>query len=305
MKLLVLGFAIVSSVGAAAVVTTDDLDVVFQNLKQAGAQKDFARVEKSAGELFALTRQAIAASAPEDEAAKEAWSNRAAYARDLELQAEYALSAAAFEAPAQTAIALLVSLEKQNPKSKYLDLAYARYFMVLQQTGAASKIPAIAEKAVANFPENEDLLLVLADTAMNRKQSAAALNYSRRLVAVLNKHPKPEGMSAADWERKKSAALGRGYWIAGITLSEKSQYFEADKNLRAALPLIKGSEAMAAPALYYLGVANLQLGRMTMNKAQVLEAARFSAQAANIPGPYAQPAQHNALVMKSEAEKMR
>jgi tetratricopeptide (TPR) repeat protein len=286
-------------------VNSEDLGVAFQNLKQAGAQKDFAGVEKLAVELFALTRQASAVPAPQDEAEKAAWNNHAAYARELEMQAEYALSAAAFEAPAQTAIALLSTLEKQNAKSKYLEAAYARYFVALQQTGAAAKIPAIAEKAVANFPENEDLLLVVAENAMNRKQSAAALNYSRRLVAVLNKHPKPEGMSAADWERKKSAALGRGYWIAGIMLSEKGQYFEADKNLRAALPLVKGNEAMAAPALYYLGVANHQLGRMTMNKAQVQEAARFSEQAAAIAGPYAQPALHNALVMRAEAEKMR
>jgi tetratricopeptide (TPR) repeat protein len=304
MKLLLVGFAILSS-ARAVVVNSEDLGVAFQNLKQAGALKDFAGVEKLAVELFALTRQASAVPAPQDEAEKAAWNNHAAYARELEMQAEYALSAAAFEAPAQTAIALLSTLEKQNAKSKYLEAAYARYFVALQQTGAAAKIPAIAEKAVANFPENEDLLLVVAENAMNRKQSAAALNYSRRLVAVLNKHPKPEGMSAADWERKKSAALGRGYWIAGIMLSEKGQYFEADKNLRAALPLVKGNEAMAAPALYYLGVANHQLGRMTMNKAQVQEAARFSEQAAAIAGPYAQPALHNALVMRAEAEKMR
>ena len=300
---MVLSFAIVSS--AIGVVNSDDLNASFERLKEAQAQKNFAGVNKFAIELFALTRQAAAAPAPEDPAGKEAWSNRAAYARDMELQAEYAMAAAAFEAPAPAAIDLVSALEKQNPKSKYLDTAYARYFIALQQAGSGSKIPAIAEKAVANFPENEDLLLVLADTAMNRKQQANALNYSRRLVAVLNKHAKPEGMSAADWERKKSATLGRGYFIAGITLSEQNQYFEANKNLRAALPFIRNSDAMVAPALYYLGVANLQLGRMTANKAQVLEAAKFSDQAAGYPGPFAQPARHNALVMKAEGEKMR
>jgi hypothetical protein len=303
MKLSVLAFATLSSF--AAVVTSDDLDVALQNVQQAEVQKDFARLNKLAVELFSLTRQVTSAPAPEDAAEKAAWKNRAAYARDMEVQAEYALSAGAFAAPAQTAIELLSTLEKLSPKSKYLDASYARYFVVLQQTGAAAKIPAIAEKGVVNFPENEDLLLVLADHAMSRKQNASALNYSRRLLAVLNKHPKPEGMSAADWERKKSAALGRGYFIAGMMFSESNNYFDADKNLRAALPLIKGSEAMMAPTLYYLGLANLQIGRMTMNKAQVVEAARFSEQAAMISGPYAQPAQHNAFVMKAEAAKMR
>jgi len=124
-------------------------------------------------------------------------------------------------------------------------------------------------------------------------------------VTSLNKRPKPEGMDAAYWERKKATELGQGYWIAGMVLSEQTQYFEADKNLRAAMPLIKGSDGMLAPALYYLGVANFQLGKMTLNKAQVLEAAKFSDQAAAYAGPYQQHAIHNALVMKQEAAKMR
>jgi hypothetical protein len=60
-----------------------------------------------------------------------------------------------------------------------------------------------------------------------------------------------------------------------------------------------------ANALYYLGVANYQLGKQTLNKARVLEGARFSEQAAAIPGALQQQAYHNALVMKDEAGKMR
>ena len=62
---------------------------------------------------------------------------------------------------------------------------------------------------------------------------------------------------------------------------------------------------MKAPALFYLGMANYQLGKMTMKKAQVLEGARFSREAAAIQGPLAQQAWHNAMVMKDEAAKMR
>jgi len=163
----------------------------------------------------------------------------------------------------------------------------------------------VAEKAIAHFPDNEDLLLVLADTAMNRKQSDRALGYAQRLLAVLSRHPKPESTSSADWERKRSAALGRGHWIAGLVHSEKTDYAAADKDLRAALPLIKGNEAMMAAALFHLGVANYQLGRLMMNKARVLEAAKFSEQAAAIKGPFSQQAWRNALIMKREAGRMR
>jgi hypothetical protein len=44
---------------------------------------------------------------------------------------------------------------------------------------------------------------------------------------------------------------------------------------------------------------------MTMKKAQVLEAVKFSQQAAAIKGPLAQQAWHNAQVMKDEAGRMR
>jgi hypothetical protein len=112
-------------------------------------------------------------------------------------------------------------------------------------------------------------------------------------------------MAAGDWERKRSAALAHGYYIAGVISAEKSLYVPADKNLRAALPLIQGQPAMMGPALFYLGMANYQLGKMTNNKAKVLEGAKFSEQSMAIPGPYQDQARHNSLVMKDDAAKMR
>ena len=75
--------------------------------------------------------------------------------------------------------------------------------------------------------------------------------------------------------------------------------------LRAALPMIKDNPGMNGAALFYLGVANFELGKMTLNKARVLEAAKFSEQAAAIPGPLAQQAWKNAQIIKTEAGKMR
>ena len=43
----------------------------------------------------------------------------------------------------------------------------------------------------------------------------------RKLVAVLPKHPVPEGMAAADWERKKGQSLGRACFIAGSAHSAR------------------------------------------------------------------------------------
>jgi tetratricopeptide (TPR) repeat protein len=192
-----------------------------------------------------------------------------------------------------------------NPKSKYLDDAYGPYLSALVKTGAAAKVPAVAEKALVNFPNNEDLLLLLTDYALNRKQTDRALGYANRLVTCLGRHPKPETMSAADWERKRSISISHGYWTAGIIYAEKGQYLNADKNLRAALPLIQNNAAMMGPALFYLAMANYNLGKMTLSKARVLGAAKFSQQAATFDSPYTDQARHNALVMKQEGDRMR
>jgi hypothetical protein len=44
---------------------------------------------------------------------------------------------------------------------------------------------------------------------------------------------------------------------------------------------------------------------MTMNKAKMLEAVKFSEQSMVLDSPYADQARHNALVMKQEAARMR
>jgi tetratricopeptide (TPR) repeat protein len=304
MNLAILSLAVLMA-PPPTVIGPGDLETAFQNIKDAVAKKDAAQVRRLAAQTCAMAREAAAAPAPESEDEQEAWKNHVTFARDVEVYTEYALFTTAIQGPPETTVDLLATLEQQNPKSKYLTDAYATYFYALHQTGADAKIPAVAEKAIGNFPENDDALLVLADSAMNKKQTDRALGYAKRLIAVLNRRGRPEGMSAGDWERKRTAALARGYWIAGVIEGEKAQYFECDKDLRAALPLVGGNDAMKAPALFYLGMANYNLGKMTMKKALVLEGMKFSQEASKIQSPLAQQAWHNAMVMKDEAAKMR
>jgi hypothetical protein len=304
MTVLVLAMACLLT-AAPAIAAADDLENAFQGLKDAEAKKDPAQVKKLAAEVNALVREAIKEPAPEEESEKEAWKNRIVYVKQIGEHVEYALYATAMQSSPAEMLELLSSLEQQNPKNKYLDEAYGPYCAALSKTGATSKIPSIAEKALANFPENEDLLYVLANDAVNRQQSDRALNFSTRLITVLNRHQKPEGVAAGDWDRKRTGALGRAYFIAGAIHAEKGVYANADKELRAALPLIKGNDSMMGPALFHLGVANYQLGKMTLNKARMLEGAKFSEEAAAIVGPYAQQAWKNAMLIKSEAGRMR
>ena len=303
MKSLVLGTLMVLLAGP--VVAADKLDDTFQNLKDAVAKKDPAQVKKLVADLAPLVKEELATPAPSADDEKKAWAAHVEYVNSMSEYSEYALFATALQIPAAQKVDLLATLEQLNPCSKYLDEAYGQYFVALNQTGGAAKIPAIAEKALSMFPDNEDLLSVLMENSLSRKQTDRALAFANRLTASLSRHARPENMSAADWERRRSAGMGRGYWVAGVINAEKGSYAAADKALRASLPLIQGNAAMSGPALFYLGTVNYQLGKMTMNKALVLEAARFSEQSALIPGSYADQARHNAIVMKSEAERMR
>ncbi len=283
----------------------DELDDSFKSLQEAQSKPDPALVKKLAAQTCELARKVTSTPAPENPDEKEAWAKRVEYARGIELNTEYALYSVAVQGAPAVTVELLAALEQQNPKSKYLDGAYASYFHALNQTGGAAKIRTVAGKAIANFPDNEDLLLVLANSALTQNQFGSAAKFASRLVASVNKHSKPEGMPAADWQRKRTAALGSGYWILGVAQASQNNYVAADEALRAALPLIEGDEARLAAALFYLGVSNYQVGRLMNSKAKVLEGAKFSDRAAAMKSDFAQQAWRNARAMRDEALKMR
>jgi len=290
MKLSVVAFAFLFVAWAQE---PPDMDTSYQNLQKALADKNAAQVKKLAAETNAAAKQVIAAPSSQADQVK--------YAKEVQSYAEYALYTMAVAAPPETAVDLLATLEQQNPKSKYLDDGYGYYFACLSKTGGAAKIPAIAEKAIANLPGNEDLLMILANTAMEHNQNDRALNYADRLVAAVNKHSKPEGMSAADWEKKKSTALGQGYYIAGMVHGAKNQFPQANKDLRAALPYIKDNQTMMAYALFQLGIANYNIGKLYLNTAQMLEGAKFSEQSGMIQSPVQDQAKRNAFMIRKEA----
>ena len=303
MKLSVVGIAIFLLTGP--VVVADELDDTYQSLQDAVTKKDAAQVKKLAVPLFELSRKVIGAPEPTSAIEKEDWPNRIKYAKEAEGYAEYALYATGVQADAATMVDLLGLLEAQSPKSKYLDQGYDAYLAALHQVGKDDAVAGIADKAIVNFPNNPDLLLVVANTAQVKKQADRAIQFANRLVAAANSRPKPEALPAADWERKKSIWLGRGYWISGVLNGEKNLYALSNKSLRAGLPYIKGEPGLMGPALFYLGLDNYQLGKMTNNKKQVLEGATFSEQCAAIAGPFQDQAYRNSMAMKADANNMR
>ena len=291
-------------VAGVAVAAAQDVDTDYQNLQDAVAKKDVETIKKLAAETSALARQEIAK--PGDTSDPDAAKKRLDDLHAIDTYTEYALYATAAQSEAPVMVDLIATLEKQNPKSKYLDLGYGPYLAALAKTGATAKIPEIAEKALANFPENPYLLDPLARNAASHGQNDRTIAYSTRLIALWNSHPKPpEGVSEAEWNRERDATLGPSYYMAGLAYAATSRWVDADKNLRAALPYAKGNTTMYANALFQLGIANYQYGKMTMSKARVLEGAKFSEQCAAIQSSVTQQAWHNAQAMKNEAATMR
>ncbi|HUI81582.1 MAG TPA: hypothetical protein VLY24_26840 [Bryobacteraceae bacterium] len=270
MKQFALSVAFVLAAAPLAV-RADDLDDALAAVKAAEPSKDIAKIKQAAAAAHEAAKKWETATAPSD-ADKENYEARARYAKEVDTYSEYSLYALAIQSDSKTAADLATTIEQQNPKSKYLEMP--------------------------------DLLVLQADNALNRKQTDRALSYANRIIADAGRKA-PEGVTEADWERAKNAGLGRGYWTAGVILAEQQKFAVADKDLRAALPLIKGDNRLMGPALFYLGVANYNLSNMTNSKAKMLEAAKFSEQSAQIQGPYQDQANRNANAMKDQANKMR
>jgi len=146
----------------------------------------------------------------------------------------------------------------------------------------------------------------LANTAITRQQNERALSLAKKSLAVLTANPaKPAGLEQADWDKRKTLAIGTAHWIAGIAEANKNDFFSADTDLRAALPVVKDKQEMSAATLFYLGLSDYQIGRQTINKSKVLEGAKFSEECAAISGQYQTRAYQNAKAMRKEAAAMR
>jgi tetratricopeptide (TPR) repeat protein len=276
----------------------EDLETAYQNLKAAEGLKDSEAVIRWAGAASEIAVKTANSPKPSDDDVEE-WKQRADYAKQVNIYTEYALFGMALQPGNAHTAQLFEALEKRNPSSEYLPKMYSLYLVALSKADPAKVTPA-AERLYTRDQTSEDLLIVLADASLSAKQNDKALEYSNKLVQVLQNKPKPEGMSDADWQTRKDAILGRAHWTAGIVYSGQNKFAQADQSLRSALPLIKGNDQLMASALFHLGLSNYRLGQGSKNKSQINDALRFSQQAAGIKGPFQAQASKNVKVIQSE-----
>jgi tetratricopeptide (TPR) repeat protein len=266
----------------------DEPEVAYNNLKAAEAKNDPDAVIKWSAETSRLARKEVAK--PKPGHGKE----QVDYAKQVDTYAEYSIFATALKTtdPVRV-VALVESLEQRNPESPYLSKAYGRYLNALRQAGQNDKAGAAAEKEAQRDPSNEDVLLVAADYNVRQKDQDKTLTYSTKLAELLQSKPKPEDISDADWQKKKTTLLGLAYWMQGVSYNGNKHFSEADKALRQALPLVKGDSQLEPVVLFQLGVADFQLGKASKNRAMMQDALKFSKQSAAMKSPVQTDAQNN------------
>lgn len=279
-----------------------DAEAAHAALKVAEATKNPDLIQKWAGLTSQAAAKAAAVPKPAIEADAAAWKAGVDYATQVGQYADYSLMAASVTTadPAKK-MQLIGALEQQNPQSEYLLQAYQGAYVAFTQAKQGTEAAAIAERAIARDRAAEEMYVGAADFYLKQnKEPAKVIDYSTRLLALVEKKPKPEGMADADFEKRKTVFLSLGNWMAGTTYGSQEKWTECDRHLRAALPLLTDDQLKAA-ALFYLGLANYRLGVPGKDKPKLGEALKFTQQCAAIKSPYQARAQANIAAIQKAA----
>ena len=287
--------AVIGLLAFSGLVWSAGLNDSYKGLKDAFEKKDYAQVKSLSAETAKEAQEVAKEKQPADAGDMDAWKGRQQFAKEAQDYAEYALAVSATQAtdPAVT-IDLTEALIEQNPKSEQIDIATPQYLAALGKQSPAKAI-AGANKILVGRPEDEYALDAL---ARNWTAPGPALTAANKLIGVVSKKKKPEGMSDADWQKSRNDLLGNAYMSAGIIQAGSNRYADADRNLKAALPLVGGSSS--SYIYYYLGVANYQMGKLTTDKAKMATGLQYTEKAAGIAGPMQTQASNNAAIMKRE-----
>ena len=279
----------------------DCVEAAQQTLKAAETTKDPELIKKWSNTTSELARKVVASPQPKEEEEVAIWKQRVDYAKQVDIYTEYSLMAAALAAtdPAKK-VDLVETLEKRNPESQYLAQLREQQFLAYRQLNQPAKAVELTDRLAAKNAADEEMLLVAADYCFNNKQPAKALEYAEKTISVANAKPKPANVADADWEKRKNAFLGRAQWMAGMTYMGQGKMADGEKALTQALPHIRDTQALLAPALFNLGLANYKLGDKGANSERILAAVRYFEECARIRSPFQAQAQTNLKVIRSK-----
>ncbi|HTM50764.1 MAG TPA: hypothetical protein VL285_18845 [Bryobacteraceae bacterium] len=222
--------------------------------------------------------------------------NRAEIARSVQVNSEYEdfLAMRSVRDPAARRERIEDFL-RDHPRSSYRSLAEDLLLESWSASGDGKRRLEAARKILGGDPSNVTALTIVAENDLERQENPNKLVASAaRILTLLGRALKPEGMADAEWSRRREVLAARANWIFGNASMQQEKYREADRSIRAALPYLKGDNRMTSAALFYLGWANYRLGRF-------YEAIRFNQECALVRGPYREHAEKNLQVIRTEA----
>ncbi len=169
---------------------------------------------------------------------------------------------------------------------------YAEYALYSASVGAPAAtaldlISTLEAQAPKSKYLNQDAYLMVANSALTAQQGDRAASFARKALAA------PKGA-------KPEQAAGTAHYIVGVVAANKKDNATAEKELKAALPGIKGVPTLEGPAYYFLGEAAYALGRTNMDRLQADQGIKYMLQAALITGQYQASAGAEAKRMKTE-----
>jgi tetratricopeptide (TPR) repeat protein len=273
----------------------DDLDAAHQNLKAAEAKKDPDLIRKWSNQTSQIAQKVIQSPQPTDADEVDAWKKRVDFAKQLDTYTEYSLFSGAMQTQdPRKRIELADALTARNPKSQYLPALAELRFNSYRQLGDNAGALAAAEKTLETDQTKEDMLIFVANQYVEKKRNPdKVIAYSAKVVELMDTKPKPEGVSDDDWAKKKKTMSGLAHYMSGTTLFDQKKLAAADKELRAALPLVEGNDQLKAATLFYAGLANYQMKKIP-------DALKFNQQCAAIKSPFQAKAAENARVMRQQ-----
>jgi tetratricopeptide (TPR) repeat protein len=277
-------------------IDASDLDAAHNNLKAAEAKKDPDLVRKWSSQTSQIARKVVASPKPAEADAAEDWNRRTDFARQLDTYTEYSLYAVALQTTdAGKRAQLGEELIARNPKSQYMPLLGELAVNAYRQLGQNDKALVLGAKALEQDQSSEDILAFVANQYLEQKRDPdKVVAYSAKIVELMGSKPKPQGVSDADWAKKKATLTGLAHFMGGSTLYNQKKLAEANKELRAGLPLVEGNDQLKAATLFYAGLVNYDM----KNTADAL---KFNQQCAAIKSPFQAKAAQNVKVMQQQA----
>jgi tetratricopeptide (TPR) repeat protein len=187
------------------------------------------------------------------------------YANGVVQYVEYSMITSALKIPdLATKLALLEALREHYPSGQYANspAAVDAYVVASQQLGQLDKAIPVMQAALDANPgnPNEGYLYMMAENALEKRDGAKVKELSEKLIAAMGSKPKPDNLSAEQWEAQKKLFTAYGHFVLGRQLASTEDYRGAREHLQQAVEPI---EAQGGPRYgilaFYLGICYVKL----------------------------------------------